>query len=320
MTIVDAGRNLRPLDVRELAAGQQPPATSPRKLRALTLQLRKQRLQAALHVSGLSAEIHDVIWWLQDFQADIRAPLIAVSRRGRAGQDVPGCPADRPGGPADSRSIHPGRAPAGRRHLDDLARRVPGLKTNRFEDLLDALNSAGARAGARIPLVIDGLNEAEKPSEWRALLDELIPALRDYPNVLLIVTLRESLAAHAVPGTAADHRARVAPVRGRDLVRSYFQEYKISPGDAWLPTGMFSNPLFVRMYCEAANPDRKGPVGAEALPTSLVGVFELYRDAVTSRLAGDPARVSCSRRPDQAASVCARLGDVDPREPPAPVR
>ena len=175
--------------------------------------------------------------------------------------------------------------------LDDLARRIPGLKVERFEDLLEALNSAGARVGARIPLVIDGLNEAEKPSEWRVLLDELAPALGDYPNVLVIVTLREALAAHAVPGTALTMELEWYRSEVDDIVRAYFGHYLIDAVGAWVPTGMFHNPLFVRMYCEAANPLRQEPVGVEALPTSLIGVFELYRDAVIQRLAQDPARV-----------------------------
>jgi hypothetical protein len=289
--IVDAARDLRPAAVRDLAAAQQPPATSPRKLRHLTLQLRKQRLPAALHVGGLSAEIRDAIWWLEDFQADIRAPMIAVVAAAGQGKTHLAAQLTAPASrPSAGVFIQGGHLRAGGT-LDDLARRVPGLKTSRFEDLLDALNSAGARAGARLPLVIDGLNEAEKPAEWRALLDELIPALRIYPNVLLVITLREPLAAHAVPQSAEAIQLEWRQSEVAVLVQAYFQEYKISPGDAWLPTGVFSNPLFLRMYCEAANPDREEQVGAEALPTSLVGVFELYRDAVTSRLAGDPARV-----------------------------
>lgn len=327
--IVDAARDLRPAAVRELAAEQQPPATSPRKLRALTLLLRKQRLPVALHVSGLSAEIHDAIWWLQDFQADTRPPMIAVvAAAGQGKTHLAAQLTAPPDQPSAGVFIQGGHLRAGGT-LDDLARRVPGLKTSRFEDLLDALNSAGARAGARIPLVIDGLNEAEKPSEWRALLDELIPALRSYPNVLLIVTLREPLAAHAVPEAAEVIRLEWQQSEVAALVKAYFQEYKIKPGDAWLPTGMFSNPLFLRMYCEAANPDREEPVGAEALPTrrssERVGSFPGRRVRAVPRRSDQPPggrprpRVH-PRRSDQAAPVGARLGDVDPRNPPPPLR
>ena len=194
--MIDAGRNRRPTEARERIAGQQPPATSPRQLRALVLQLRKRRLPAALAVTGMGAEIRDVVWWLQDALADLQAPLIAVVGAAGLGKTHLAAqltaPTDQP---TAGVFIQGGRLRAGG-SLDDLARRIPGLKVERFEDLLEALNSAGARAGARIPLVLDGLNEAERPSEWRALLDELTPALGDYPNVLVVVTLRGVLAAH----------------------------------------------------------------------------------------------------------------------------
>lgn len=289
--IVDAGRSLRPMEVRERVADQQPPATSPHKLRALVLELRKRRLPAALAITGVSAEIRDVVWWLQEAQADAQAPLIAVVAAAGLGKTHLAAQLT---APTEQQSagvfIQGGRLRAGG-SLDDLARRIPGLKVERFEDLLEALNSAGARAGARIPLVIDGLNEAERPSEWRALLDELMPALGDYPHVVVIVTLREALAARAVPDTAATIDLEWYRSEVDDIVDAYFEHYLISAAGAWLPTGMFHNPLFVRMYCEAANPVRQNPVGVEALPTSLVGVFELYRDGVIQRLAQDPARV-----------------------------
>ena len=289
--IVGAGRNHRPMEVRERVADQQPPATSPRTLRALVLELRKRRLPAALAVTGLGAEIRDVVQWLQDASTDARALLIAVVAAAGLGKTHLAAQLTAPTGrPTAGVFIQGGRLRAGE-SLDDLACRIPGLKVDRFEDLLEALNSAGARAGARIPLVIDGLNEAERPSEWRTLLDELMPALGDFPNVLVIVTLREVLAARAVPDEAVPIDLEWYQSEVEDMVEAYFDHYLINAAGAWLPTGMFHNPLFVRMYCEAANPLRQEPVGVEALPTSLVGVFELYRDGVIQRLAQDPARV-----------------------------
>lgn len=290
--IVEAGRNRRPMEARERIADQQPPVTSPRRLRGLVLQLRKRRHPAALAVSGLAAEIRDTVRWLQDARADTQTTLLAVVAAAGQGKTHLAAqltaPTERP---TAGVFIQGGRLRSGG-SLDDLARRVPGLKVERFEDLLEALNSAAARAGARIPLVIDGLNEAERPSEWRSLLDELTPALGNYPNVLVIITLREVLATRAVPDEAETidlkwHRSEV-----HDIIKVYFAYYLINASGAWLPTSMFHNPLFVRMYCEAANPRRQKPVGVEALPTSLIGVFELYRNVVIQRLADDPARRS----------------------------
>jgi hypothetical protein len=301
--IVSTGQNLSPIEALQRITDQQPPATSPRKLKALVLGLRKRRLPAALEAAGLAAEIRDAVWWLEDAEADAQAPMIAIVAAAGQGKTHLAAQLTAPEGrPTAGVFIQGGHLRAGWT-LDGLARRVPGIKVECFEDLLEALNSAGARAGARIPLVIDGLNEAQRSSEWRPLLDELVPALASYPNVLVIVTLREALAVHALPDEAVTVQLERSQAEVIDVVDAYFDHYLINPAGAWLPTGMFSNPLFVRMYCEAANPLRKDAVGVEALPTSLVGVFELYRDTVIQRLARDPARV-----PVPADQIRRRLG------------
>lgn len=290
--IVTAGRGFRPAEVRERITDQRPPGTSRRELQIVVHELRKRRHPAALVVSGLTAVIRDVIKWLESSRGDAEAPMLALVAAAGMGKTHLAAQLTAPdSGPTAGIFIPGSRLRAGL-SLDELARRVPGLKVDRFEDLLWALDTAGARAGCRVPIVVDGLNEAERPTEWRALLAELIPALADYPNVLLIVTLREALAGRVVPDPAVTIVHEWDRPEVGKMVDAYFEYYLIHPGEAWLPWAMFHNPLFVRMYCEAANPVRENPVGAEALPTSLVGVFERYRDSVITRLADDPARVS----------------------------
>ncbi|MEH0416696.1 hypothetical protein [Streptomyces sp. B21-083] len=290
--VIDAGRDLRPWEVRERLADHQPPGTSPRTLRRLVLKLRQRRLPEAPLVTGLGAEIRDIVHWLTETRADAEAPLLAVVAAAGQGKTHLAAqmtsPKDRPtaGVFIQGASLHTGDT------LDDLARRIPGLRVDRLEDLLEALNSAGARAGCRIPLIIDGLNEAERPLQWRTLLAGLVPALGSYPHVAVIVTLREVLADQTLPQHTVPLELEWQHAEVDDILRVYFDHYLINPADAWLPVDTFHNPLFVRMYCEAANHDRLVPVGAEALPQSLIGVFELYRDGVTERLALDPARIS----------------------------
>ncbi len=303
--ILDAGRNLRPGEVRQRLAEQSPPATSPRTLRRLVLKLRQRRLQEALLVTGLGAEIRDIVQWLHDTQADTEAPLLAVIAAAGQGKTHLAAQMTSPNNQPTAGVFIQGGNLRGGETLNDLARKIPGLKVDYFEDLLEALNSAGSRAGCRIPLIIDGLNEAERPSEWRALLAGLTPILNGYPHVAVIVTLREALANRALPKDTVPlelewHRAEVD-----HILRVYFRHYLINPAGAWLPMEEFQNPLFVRMYCEAANHDRREPVGVEALPQSLIGVFELYREGVVERLAQDPARI-----PVPADQIKRRLTDL----------
>jgi len=290
-SIAIAGRNRRPSEVRERVVDQQSPTTSPRKLLSVVRELRKRRVPEALSVTGLAADIRDAVAWLDEMRINLQAPMVAVVAAAGMGKTHLAAQLtvetnDLPAGVF----IQGSRLRAGD-SLDDLVRRIPGFRIQHFEDLLEAMNSAGGRAGARLPLIIDGLNEAERPSEWRSLLEELTPALSNYPNVLVITTLREVLAARAIPDGALTVNLEWYQAEVNEIVDAYFNYYLINVAGAWLPTWMFFNPLFIRMYCEAANPLRQEPVGAEALPNSLIGVFELYREGFVLRLADDPARV-----------------------------
>ncbi|TOI02078.1 hypothetical protein, partial [Vibrio parahaemolyticus] len=49
-----------------------------------------------------------------------------------------------------------------------------------FESLLSAIDSAGERNRCRVPIVVDGLNEAEDPREWKNLLASIETVLPRY--------------------------------------------------------------------------------------------------------------------------------------------
>jgi hypothetical protein len=81
----------------------------------------------------------------------------------------------------------------------------------------------------------------------------------------------------------------LAEVEVWQAVERYFEHFKIDPGDAWLPLGLFGDLLFLRLYCEASNYEAAEWVGAEALPQSLVGVFERYLRQTAERVRCRPA-------------------------------
>lgn len=288
--IVEAGRQKRPVEALEQAEQLRPPQTTPRQIYALVRELRRRGEPAALAATSLTAAVRDILDSLDEIQTAASASMVAVIAG--AGEGKTHLMAQMTAPARDDGAgvfILGWRLRAGD-NLDDLAQRIPGLNVQRFDDLLEAVNSAGARAGTRIPIAIDGLNEAERPAQWRALLDELMPALDRYPHVLVVVTLREALAERALPDQALSVTLEWQDEEVDELIGAYFGHHKIEAAGAWLPMWLFRHPLLLRMYCEAANPDREHPVGVEALPRSLIGVFERYRDVVCTRLADDPAR------------------------------
>jgi hypothetical protein len=181
--------------------------------------------------------------------------------------------------------------------LDDLARSfsVAGRPVPSMVALLAALDAAAQRSGCRLPLVIDGLNEAEDPRDWRPLLAELQVQLGKFPSVMVVVTLRTGARRIETrwPGHTAHQPARQTfvndalpedtfqleiPDFGSDTaqaIEKYLTYYKIRCGEAELPE-LLSQPLTLRIFCEVANPDRKREVGAEAIPGSLTALFDLF--------------------------------------------
>lgn len=196
--------------------------------------------------------------------------------------------------------------------LDDLAGTfvLDGNPMPTFEALVASLDAAGQRARRRLPLVIDGLNEAEDPRDWRKPLSEADTLLQKFPNVLLIVTLRtggrrlsdEWRFPHPLnqDGGEAERTAfaRIALPEGTPIVEMagfgthtmeaidrYFRHFRINARRGEVPAGLLAHPLTLRIFCEVANPPpQKREVGPEALPRSLTQLFERYLARAVERI------------------------------------
>lgn len=171
--------------------------------------------------------------------------------------------------------------------LDDLARRflIAAQPVPSMEALLEAVDAAGQRAQRRLPVVIDGLNEAEDPRAWKPLLAGLEATLARYPYVLLVCTLRLGFETEALP---QETRRLEIPHYGSDVIeaiREHFHHYKIDATDVSIPVGLLKHPLTLRLFCEVTNPSREKVVGVDAMPGSLTALFERYLDQVGARIA-----------------------------------
>ncbi len=76
--------------------------------------------------------------------------------------------------------------------LDDLAGgiTIQGVPVASMDALVAALDATGKRDARRLPLVIDELNEAEDTRQWKSLLAALDVSLQQFPNVLVVCTVR----------------------------------------------------------------------------------------------------------------------------------
>lgn len=271
-------------------------------------QLRSLRLLCALQATNALADMRRAMHLLDEIDHFLNTRLVAVVADAGGGKtqlsaQLTAQLQDRPAGILlFGRELHSGRT------LDDLAKGVSihGIPVPTTEALIAALDAAGQRASRRLPLVIDGLNEAEDPREWKGALSSLNVLLSRFANLLVVVTLRTGARRpvdepwhlpHATePPARMDFAKQALPDDvqqieianfGKDTIPAiarYFRYFRINPGDADLPLELLSHPLTLRIFCEVTNPQRTSEVGVEAMPGSLTGLFEEYIDLATERI------------------------------------
>ena len=284
------------------------PRTLSDAIGAVPRKLRGARLAYGLYATNALADMRLGIRLLDEVDSFLGSTLAGVLADAGGGKtqlaaQLTAALPDRPAGILlHGSELHSGRT------LDDLAKSITiqGNPVPSMEALLAALDAAGQRARRRLPLVIDGLNEAENPMDWKAPLTSLNLLLRDFANVLVVCTVRTGARRPTehewTPRQPEDTPARMdfakqalpddipqieIPDFGSDTagaVLKYFQYFRINPGDAELPFGLLSHPLTLRIFCEVTNPERKREVGIEAMPGSLTGLFGRYLDLAIERI------------------------------------
>jgi len=190
------------------------------------------------------------------------------------------------------RNLHKGQS------LNNLAKTlsINGIPIPSMEILLAAVDAAGKRACCRLPIVIDGLNEAENPKDWKAELASLNEIVKKFPNVLVICTLRtgerkkedwhrfresqtetrESFAVMALPNGIKTIESEGFGGDVDEAIEKYFSHFKIDSGDSEIPTEFLQHPLTLRIFCEVTNPKKEPEVKIDYFPTSLAPLLEKY--------------------------------------------
>jgi hypothetical protein len=283
-----------------------------RELISLPRQLRAARHPAALTTTNVVADVRLSLRLLDEVNGSVGTRLIGVIADAGGGKTQLAAQLT---APQDGRcagvllfgqNLHAGQ------NLGNLANTVliPGntAPVSSMEALVAAVDAAGQRARRRLPIVIDGLNEAEIPRDWKAPLASLHEFLHRYPYVLIICTVRtgsrrspEQDHFRAAPETSTPRAAFAdialpdgiqrleIPDFGEDTdkaIERYFRHYRINAEDTDLPREFLSHPLTLRLFCEVTNPKREREVGIEAMPGSLTALFDRYLEQAATRIVG----------------------------------
>ena len=181
------------------------------------------------------------------------------------------------------------------RHVWSEIADLLGLGQIGSEVLIGAMQAAAQASNAPFLLLIDALNEADEPKAWQEELPSLLAEINRSPWISLGVSVRSTfrpivLPAGSVSGVA-EIKHRGFEYRELEATERFFDAFGLDQPRVPLLTPEFSNPLFLKLYCEGL----KG-LGLKAAPTGEThasDVFDRYLKAkaerIVSRLNLDPA-------------------------------
>lgn len=159
-----------------------------------------------------------------------------------------------------------------------------------WSTFLGALSAAATAYMTKIPIVIDGLNEAVLDGKlshlWRRELANIEHDISDGRNLAAITTCRSSY----VDAIWDSHPENSFEVTGfetanvQQATKLYFDHYKILGDTTLLSLSQFEHPLYLKLFCETLNPtkqqDREVYVGQHA----IFAVFDSFLDACNQRV------------------------------------
>lgn len=224
----------------------------------------------------------DTLSWMKRLHVAVATPMVAAV--GGAGAGKTHLAADLTGPVRNAGGVLVLGRQFGAEIDDDSIAAKSGLAGSR-DELLEALEAMGAREGRRVPLVIDGLNEAREPGQWKVALARLRARLAKLPHVLAVVTLRPSYWGRCVPDEVPRVEVTGFEAVQEEAVRRYFAYYKIDVDPVAIQWWRPADPLMLSLFCRTVNPTRSESVGSDRLPGSLHEVFELHLEGVANRTA-----------------------------------
>ncbi len=305
--------------VREAAHSAYPHDDSPRPKQEKTT---KHRAATSERHRSLQHYLRRLLAALRDFEDLLEGTATkatghgALLLTGEAGQGKTHLFCD-----AGQRAVNAGRPAivllggqfSGRRVWSEIADRL-GLGQVGSEVLIGAMQAAAEASNAPFMLLIDALNEAENPSAWQNELPGLLAEVARNPWISIGVSVRSTYRKIVLPSDGLSNFAEVEHrgFTGRELeaTERFFNAFGLEQPGIPLLVPEFTNPLFLKLYCEGL----KG-LGLSAPSTGETHVSEVFEhylkskaDRISNRLKLDPVA-----RPVQGAieGFCKALADAN---------
>lgn len=165
------------------------------------------------------------------------------------------------------------------------------LRLDCNEDVfLGVLNTIGHAQQERIPIVIDALNEGKGRSFWKNTLAGFIERFKKYPWVALVLSVRSEYKEGILINVQQDiEDGKVSEIHHLgfqsnvfEAVRSFFEYYQLALPKEPLLTQEFTNPLFLKIYCEYRKHAK-----TDDFAMVLTEVFDNYFSSINAKIADD---------------------------------
>jgi len=129
-----------------------------------------------------------------------------------------------------------------------------------WSDFILALESVANAYKTRIPIVIDALNESETVDIWRNQLPGFIESLKKCPRIVFITTCRTQYIDAIWEGEKPQSYSYTYGFNETNLekaINKYFSYYRLKTDLTLAPLTQFKHPIYLRIFCEVKNPERK---------------------------------------------------------------
>ena len=154
-------------------------------------------------------------------------------------------------------------------------------------ELVSTMQAAAEASNAPFLLLIDALNEAKKPKAWRDELPRLFAEIANNPWISVAVSVRSIFLDIVRPDDGLDNVIEVEHpgFDGQELeaTECFFDAFGLEQPRIPLLMPQFTNPLFLKLYCESLN-----DMGLSAPPLGeayLSQIFEQYLGQKEKRIA-----------------------------------
>jgi hypothetical protein len=156
------------------------------------------------------------------------------------------------------------------------------------DTFLASLNAKAETTQSRILILIDAINEGKGKELWKNYIAGFISAVKKFPNVGVVFSVRTSYEKLLIPESLTGKNEVIKIVHygfshhEYEASKRFFENFGIKQPSIPLLHPEFSNPLFLKLFCEGLS--KKGlheiPDGYEGIST----VLKFYLEAINSNI------------------------------------